>query len=194
VSSPHDDWVKFQQAIAVDGFETGQTTKTVSTSQKRGGKIARRRREKELAAIREREARAKETGGGGQFPAMRFSDEETERLLAEAYANKPVKGGSKKTRHKKREYLRWFLVRKARAKQKQFKIQAHFRKMEKRSKRVKSVLAVKAEGPAIRERDAAYQKEVLRKWALTMLQGQGEEKSKDKHATQPEQIRVQDRI
>jgi hypothetical protein len=37
-------WVKFQQSIAVDGFETGQTTMEVRTSNKkaRGGKAKRK--------------------------------------------------------------------------------------------------------------------------------------------------------
>merc|ERR1719183_1143031 len=93
----HEEWVKFQQSISVDGFETGQiktlTKSGMSGRKDRGGKVLRRRRERDMAKKAEQEAAAGGAAGGGgpgsQFPALRYSDEETERLLAEAYANRP---------------------------------------------------------------------------------------------------------
>lgn len=50
-SSQHDTWVQFQRSIVVAGFETGQTTKEKNLSKKnRGGKIDRKRKEREAEA------------------------------------------------------------------------------------------------------------------------------------------------
>jgi hypothetical protein len=50
-SSQHDTWVQFQRSIAVAGFETGQTTKEKNLGKKnRGGKIDRKRKEREAEA------------------------------------------------------------------------------------------------------------------------------------------------
>lgn len=179
----HHEWVKFQQSIAVDGFETGQTTKATVTAltgrKDRGGKQLRKRKEKELAESQEK-VRAIESLGGGLYPALRYSDEETERLLAEAYAAVPKRMGKRGTNNLKRQRVRWFRVRKIRAKIKKFRIKAHFRKMETRSRLVKEVLAIKESAAETRARDAAYQDAIFRKWTQKMLL-QGDSRDYEKH-------------
>ncbi len=50
-STQHNTWVQFQRSIAVSGFETGQTTKERTLGKKnRGGKIDRKRKEREAEA------------------------------------------------------------------------------------------------------------------------------------------------
>lgn len=95
--------------------------------------------------------------------------------MAEAYANLPTRDGKRGTRNLQRQSNRWRAVRKIKATQKQFKVKAHFRKMEKRSRIVKEVLSVKEDAPALRERDAAYQQWVLEKWASSMVNAREEE-------------------
>ncbi len=102
--------------------------------------------------------------GTGQFPALRYSDEETQRLLAEAYANLPKRAGKRGTRNLKRQKNRWAIVRKNRWIQKQFIHRAHYRRMEKRSRIVREVLSIKAEAEKVRAADKLYQEQVLKKW------------------------------
>jgi len=179
----HLEWVKFQQSIAVDGFETGQTTKATVTAltgrKDRGGKQLRKRKEKELADQVKAE-RLTESLGGGLFPPLKYSDEDTARLLEEAYAAIPARGGKRGTRNLKRQRVRWHRVRKIRAKQKKFKERAHYRKMEKRSRIVKEVLEIKESAAEIRAKEQAYQDAVFRKWTQQMLfdeQGEKEEEA-----------------
>mmetsp|Transcript_16884 Transcript_16884/g.23839 ORF Transcript_16884/g.23839 Transcript_16884/m.23839 type:complete len:149 (+) Transcript_16884:150-596(+) len=48
-NTQHEEWVKFQQSIAVDGFNTGQTTQVnTNLTKRRGGKQLRKRNEKEM--------------------------------------------------------------------------------------------------------------------------------------------------
>ncbi len=50
-TSQHTTWVQFQRSIAVSGFETGQTVKERTQGKKnRGGKIDRKRKEREAEA------------------------------------------------------------------------------------------------------------------------------------------------
>jgi hypothetical protein len=178
----HHEWVKFQQSIAVDGFETGQTTKATLTAltgrKDRGGKQLRKRKEKELEALRS--GKMTESLGRGLYPAERYSDEETERLLAEAYAAVPKRAGKRGTKNLRRQRLRWFRVRKIHAKIKKYRIRAHFRRMEERSRRVKEVLAVKESAAETRARDAAYQDAVFHKWTEKMLL-QGDSRDYETH-------------
>jgi hypothetical protein len=179
----HHEWVKFQQSIAVDGFETGQTTKATLTAltgrKDRGGKQLRKRKEKELAESFKTE-RLTKAQKGGIFPTLRYSDEETERLLAEAYAAVPKRMGKRGTKNLIRQRVRWFRVRKIRAKIKKYRIRAHFRRMEERSRRVKEVLAVKESAAETRARDAAYQDAVFHKWTEKMLL-QGDSRDYETH-------------
>lgn len=179
----HQEWVKFQQSIAVDGFETGQTTKATLTAltgrKDRGGKQLRKRKEKELAESKK--AERSESLGRGLFPPLRYSDQETERLLAEAYAALPKRAGKRGTNNLKRQRVRWFRVRKIRAKIKDYRIKAHYRRMEKRSATVKEVLAVKESAAETRARDKAYQDAVFAKWAQRMLQ-QGGSRDYEEHS------------
>lgn len=178
----HLEWVKFQQSIAVDGFETGQTTKATLTAltgrKDRGGKQLRKRKEKESAEQLKAE-RLTESLGGGLFPPLKYSQEDTERLLAEAYAAIPPRAGKRGTRNLKRQHVRWHRVRKIRAKQKKFKERAHYRKMEKRSRIVQEVLAIKESAADVRAKEQAYQDAVFRKWTQQMLALEGNDKEKE---------------
>lgn len=173
-NTQHQEWVKFQQSITIDGFETGQTT-TVTTAallgrKDRGGKSLRRRKQKEqelASKVAERE-RILANLGGGEFPTLQLSDEETERLLKEAFDTLPPRAGPRRTRHFRRERLRWEHKRENDAKAKKSKIETHFRRMEKRSKNVKAVLAVKASAEEIRNQDREYQQQVLMKYKQIM--------------------------
>jgi hypothetical protein len=137
----------------------------------RGGKVLRRRREREMAKKAEQEAAAGGAGGGGgggpgsQFPALRYSDEETERLLAEAYANLPERAGKRGTKHLKREKQRWFRARLNARKKKEERMAEHTRRMAKRSRIVREVMAVKEGAEDIRDAEREYQEEVMRAWA-----------------------------
>uniref|UniRef100_A0A7S2NU99 Uncharacterized protein n=1 Tax=Leptocylindrus danicus TaxID=163516 RepID=A0A7S2NU99_9STRA len=66
----HQEWVQFQQSIAVEGFETGQETEIKKAGKRRGGKKFRKKHERELA----RKAAEKNDmiAGGGNFH-LRFS-------------------------------------------------------------------------------------------------------------------------
>ena len=173
----HEEWVRFQRSISVDGFETGQTKAVSSSSgkQQRGGKMLRRRRERETAlrgagaagsASSSTSGQQQAAGGvGGQFPSLRYSDEETERLLRQAYEGLPPRAGKRGTRNMRRQRHRWFKVRQIRKKQKKNLVAAHYRKMAKRGATVADVLEVKAGAEDIRRADAGYQDEVLRRWA-----------------------------
>lgn len=181
----HLEWVKFQKSIAVDGFETGQTTKATVTAltgrKDRGGKQLRKRKEKELAEQVKAE-RLTESLGGGLFPPLKYSEEDTERLLAEAYAAIPERAGKRGTRNLKRQRVRWHRVRKIRAKQKKFKERAHYRRMEKRSRIVKEVLEIKETAAEIRAKEQAYQDAVFRKWTQQMLFVQEDASEKEEAA------------
>ena len=135
----------------------------------RGGKVLRRRREREMAKKAEEEAAAGGAAGGGgpgsQFPALRYSDEETERLLAEAYANLPERAGKRGTKHLKREKQRWFRARLNARKKKEERMAEHSRRMEKRSRIVKEVMAVKEGAAIVRDAEREYQEEVMKAWA-----------------------------
>jgi len=177
----HEEWVKFQQSISVSGFETGQiktlTRSGLSGRKDRGGKQLRRRREKELAlqdAVAERD-KEMGTGAGSQFPALRYSDEETERLLAEAYANIPERAGKRGTRSLKRQRNRWFKVRKIHRKKKEERIREHGRRMEKRSAIVGEVMRIKEDANEIRTAERDYQEEVLRAWAAQAVLDEGDD-------------------
>jgi hypothetical protein len=181
----HEDWVKFQQSISIDGFETGQTT-TVQANlgkKRRGGKAVRKRMQKNA----DLENRVQEYDiGGGQYPALQYNEEETERLLAEAYANIPKRDGKRGNRHLQRESNRWHEVRKARKISKRnYGIRQHERRMLKRSKAVRDVKQAKLDAVGIREHDAAYQQAVTDEWTRIMF---GSDSNDDVESGQKESI------
>lgn len=102
------------------------------------------------------------------MPIERYSDEETERLLALAHANIPKRDGKRGTRNLKRQKRRWFLVRKIHKKQKRWRKAAHERRMELRAKRREETKEIEDIAAEVRARDRAYQREVLRTWAANM--------------------------
>ncbi len=133
---------------------------------KRGGKIARKKEElKKLSSQDTNRNRLLDGAGTGQFPPLRYSDEETERLLAQAYASIPERTGKRGTRALKRQKVRYHGIRKARSIKKAERIAHHFDRMEKRSKKVQDILRMKEIAVESREEDKAYQMEVLKKWA-----------------------------
>mmetsp|Transcript_8475 Transcript_8475/g.12376 ORF Transcript_8475/g.12376 Transcript_8475/m.12376 type:complete len:317 (+) Transcript_8475:1-951(+) len=165
-SSQHNTWVQFQQSIAVSGFETGQTVREKAFGKKsRGGKIDRKRKEREA----ELEAALRGTDNtqlkGGEFPSQRFSDEETERLLAQAYAAIPPRAGKRGTRNLKRQKNRWEIKRQYDATKKQERMDEHDRRMEKRHEISQAMYNIRVEGVDIRERDQSYQMDVMKRWA-----------------------------
>jgi len=172
-NTQHEEWVKFQQSIAVDGFNTGQTTQVnTNLTKRRGGKQLRKRNEKEMELQKREEDFA--SMGGGQFPTLRYSDEETERLLLQAYAAIPPKAGPRKSRHLKRQKVRWWRVRQLHRKKKQEKVAAHYKKMEKRSRIVREVKECKDVALTVRGEEREYQMEILRRSVLRMLELEGE--------------------
>jgi hypothetical protein len=171
----HQEWVKFQQSIAVEGFETGQTTTLQSTKKTRGGKAVQRQKTKRDVMADKLQERRRLTGaGGGEFPPLRYSDEETERLLAQAYAALPVRTGRRGTKNLKRQKRRWHLVREIHRKYKAHMAKFQIRKMEKRARKMKEVKAVLASAPDIRARDQEYQVSIYQRWAATMVVDQGD--------------------
>ena len=96
---------------------------------------------------------------------MRYSDEETERLLAEAYAAIPPRAGKRGTLHIKREKHRWRIKREYDHKKKLERIAAHERKMAKRSRIAKEIMKTKADAPEIVSTEKEYQDLVLMRWA-----------------------------
>eukprot|EP00980_Cylindrotheca_fusiformis_P018969 scaffold6355_cov119-Cylindrotheca_fusiformis.AAC.6 len=159
----HQEWVKFQQSITVDGFQTGQVTTASVVKKNRGGKQVRRRKEKEMARLEQTDQVSDE-----KFPAIRYSQEETERLLAQAYGALPERAGKRGTRNLQRQENRWQLVRDIRAKYKANMFAAHERRMEKRHWKRQQVIAAKEQAPVLREKDLSYQAQVLRRWTETM--------------------------
>lgn len=153
------DWVDVQQSLSVGTFP-GKGTNNNARATKKAKQNA-----VEAAAERQRLTKA----GGGLYPPLRYSAEETELLLKEAYAAVPERAGKRGTRQAKRQFRRWHAVRKLRKKYKKSIIRAHFRKMEVRSKKVSNVKAALVEAPDIVKRDREYQAEVFRRWAQTML-------------------------
>ena len=161
----HQEWAKFQQSISVDGFQTGQVTTASVLKKGRGGKQARRRKELELGRTQQQDV---SINTDEKFPAIRYSQEETERLLQQAYGALPERAGKRGTRNLQRQENRWQLVRDIRAKYKAQIQAAHERRMEKRHWKRQQVIAAKEQAPTSRAQDLEYQAQVLQRWADTM--------------------------
>lgn len=164
----HQEWVKFQQSITVDGFQTGQTVTASSLkATSRGGKNVRKRREKELERLQQA---SQSSAVDLKYPAIRYSEEETQELLKLAFAARPPRAGKRGSRALKRQARRWKLVRKIRDKYKRNIVAAHDRKMEKRSWKRHQVKEMKTEiAPSAAIADQEYQKQVMTRWAETMF-------------------------
>jgi len=182
-SEQHKEWVKFQQAIAVDGFETGQT-KALQNIKKRGGgggggssNKRKTKRDKMLDKIIERNAEAELKGG--EFPALRYSEEETERLLRQAYAAIPARAGRRGTKNLKRRKRQYALVREIHRKKKAHLAAFQLRRMAARSAKKKDVNSIIREAKSVRLRDREYQLSVIKRWAETMTRDRGEEERID---------------
>jgi hypothetical protein len=116
--------------------------------------------------------------GGGEYPPLRYSEEETNRLLEEAYASIPERAGKRGTRNLRRQSNRWEVVRRARNLSKtNYGIRTHERRMAHRSRLATEVRQVKQDAPSVRERDTAYQQYVLEKWTNIMFDEQEEKDS-----------------
>jgi len=167
-SQQHETWVEFQKSISITGFETGQTTKVTTRTKKRGGTVERKRRlrEEELdAALSRGKAFDITTLKGGEFPPLRYSDEETARLLEEAYANLPPRAGKRGTRYLKREKRRWWIKRMYDVKKKHERMAEHERRMAKRHNISKWIYEIQQGAEEVKEKDRAYQLGVLERWA-----------------------------
>jgi hypothetical protein len=169
----HKEWVEFQKSIEVDGFETGQTLSTIDAKKGRsGGKAATKKRltkRDEMAEkIKERQRLA--GGGGGEFPPMRYSDEETERLLQQAYAAIPKRMGKRGTLQLKRQKRRWHLVREIHRKYKAHIVKFHFRRMKRRSTKIKQIIEfISNVAPNTVHQDREYQDAVRQRY-LSMIE------------------------
>lgn len=170
VSQPflqHQEWVKFQQSIRVEGFQTGQVMAATTLTKNRGGKQARNRKVRELALMQQADPNLADSSD--KFPALRYSPEETQELLKLAFETLPQKTGKRGTRNLKRQKRRWTLVREIRAKYKRQIIAAHERRMEHRQWTRQQTKAVKEMAPQVCDKDTRYQAQILQRWAATMF-------------------------
>jgi hypothetical protein len=171
----HQEWVKFQQSITVDGFQTGQTTTATVLKKSRGGKQARRKREKELARLGAyadgSSSTEKISAVAQKFPAIRYSPEETEDLLKQAYEALPARTGKRGTRNLRRQETRWRKVRKIRSDYKAHLVRAHFNRMEARKYKRDRTSDTLDAAPDQRQDDLDYQGMVLKRWMETMNDG-----------------------
>jgi hypothetical protein len=108
---------------------------------------------------------------GGEFPTLRYSDEETERLLAEAYAAIPPRAGKRGTLNLKRQKGRAFVKLQYAYKKKLERIGAHERRMAKRKRTNDEIKRCRSEADDVRAREKEYQDMVLQRWA--MMNGHG---------------------
>ncbi len=163
----HQEWVKFQQSIRVDGFQTGQLTTATTLKKNRGGKQARNRKTRELALLQQGDPKFADSTD--KFPAIRYSPEETQELLKLAFDTLPTRTGKRGTRNLKRQSRRWKLVRDIRAKYKRQIIAAHERRMVHRKWTRQKTKEAKQAAPQLCDKDAQYRAQVLRRWAATMF-------------------------
>lgn len=163
-SASDQEWNAWQRSLLSNVTENEVSFANTSSITKRGGKTLRKRKEALKSVSLSSQERLIEAGPG-QFPPMRYSDEETERLLKEAYENIPERTGKRGTRSFKRQKVRFWGIRKARRIKKMEKVRHHFAQMEKRSARVKAIQRMKEIAVETRQEDKLYQQSVLRKWA-----------------------------
>lgn len=169
----HQEWVKFQQSISVTGFQTGQVMTATVLKKSRGGKQARRKREKELARLQglnpsladvADSAKVSSSSVATKFPAIRYSQEQTQELLRQAYEALPERTGKRGNRNLRRQARRWKIVRKIRSDYKANIVRAHERKMEHRHYKRQRVIEAKKDAVVQRQQDLEYQRKVLERW------------------------------
>lgn len=137
----------------------------------RGGRQARRKREKELARLGGTAAAASAgsaTTANTKFPAIRYSVDETQELLRQAYEALPEREGKRGTRNLRRQADRWKAVRDGRSQYKKHIVLAHGRRMEKRKYKRDRVVQAKVDASVQRQNDVEYQARVLKVWAQKM--------------------------
>jgi len=165
------EWKKFQDSIT---FEPAKSMKGnidsgfVGKRKVRGGKIVRKQQEKKMLREQALNPAFKPksiVAGGGRFPALRYSDEETQRLLDEAHKNIPKRTGKRGTRNLKRQRNRWRVIYADHARRKEDNVAKHFRTMDKRSRIATEVKEVKMNAAEVRVEEKEYHMEVMRKWA-----------------------------
>ena len=168
VASHHRQWVDFQKSIMVDGFETGQMTEVVSGHTRNRHFRALRTVQRRIRARIQLRKERMGTTKTGDIPALEYSPEETERLLAEARSHFPVRTGTRGSRHRRRHLRRAWLTRKIKKKEKRWRIRAHFRRMRQRSERMANVMAIVREAPSKVRANKDYQLELFRRWRQNM--------------------------
>ena len=107
---------------------------------------------------------AKLSAVAAKFPAIRYSPEETEELLKQAYAALPPRRGKRGTRNLRRQETRWRKVRKFRSDYKANIINAHYRKMDHRKYKRDRTKQALDDSIEQRRRDLHYQGQVLKRW------------------------------
>lgn len=184
--------MKFQQSISVEGFQTGQSLTATVLKKSRGGKQARRKREKELLRLQQQQQQTIPGDGSSaaamaaaaamvgqpvatqtptsatKFPALRYSPEETQELLRQAYEALPERAGKRGNRNLRRQNRRWKLVRDIRSQYKAHIMDAHERRMEKRHDKRQRVLHAQRDAVQQRQKDVDYQTNLLHQWVNTM--------------------------
>lgn len=159
-------WNEWQESLI---NTTSNDPSIRSNLKKRGGKTLRKKQEASKQSSLSDQSRLLDGAGPGQFPPLRYSDDETANLLEEAYSNIPERTGKRGTRAFKRQKVRFIGIRKARSIKKQEKIEHHFDRMEKRSLKMTSIRKMKELAVDVRQEDQNYQKELLRK--VLMMRG-----------------------
>lgn len=172
-SLANEEWQKFQDSITF--VEPARSMKDkvdggfIGKRKVRGGRMVRKQQEKKL--LREQALNPSSTPrkvmdvGGGRFPSLRYSDEETQRLLDEAHANIPKRTGKRGTRNLQRQSNRLKVIYADHARRKADRVGAHNRKMEKRSRIAGETREVRMEAEMVRGEETEYHMNVLKKWA-----------------------------
>jgi len=97
---------------------------------------------------------------------LRYSDEETERLLAEAYAAIPPRAGKRGTLNLQRQKRRAFIKLRYAYKKKLERIGAHERRMAKRKSTNDAIKKIRNEADDVVAKEKEYQNMVLQRWAM----------------------------
>ena len=110
--------------------------------------------------------RVKPKLGGGHFPTLRYSDEETERLLAQVYASIPPHAGQWGTHHLKHQKIQWAKKHKQDRIYKDQQIKTHECHMAWQSCIAKECQAIHDSAEETCHQELEYQKFILHQWAI----------------------------